>query len=59
MPHVVAPQPRVVVAFHSGYGHTAVLAEAVQHGAEKAGCTRDVRRGGRHHRRAVARAGHG
>ncbi|MCX5087925.1 flavodoxin family protein [Streptomyces sp. NBC_00365] len=37
MSQVVAPQPRVVVAFHSGYGHTAVLAEAVQHGAEKAG----------------------
>ncbi|MET7726057.1 flavodoxin family protein [Streptomyces mirabilis] len=37
MSQVVAPQPRVVVAFHSGYGHTAVLAEAVQRGAEKAG----------------------
>ncbi|MEU9977984.1 MULTISPECIES: flavodoxin family protein [unclassified Streptomyces] len=31
------PQPRVVVAYHSGYGHTAVLAEAVRRGAEKAG----------------------
>ncbi|MFK0158490.1 flavodoxin family protein [Streptomyces sp. NPDC090493] len=33
---IAAPQPRVVVAFHSGYGHTAVLAEAVRRGAEKA-----------------------
>ncbi|WP_308012169.1 flavodoxin family protein [Actinacidiphila acidipaludis] len=31
------PTPRVAVAFHSGYGHTAVLAEAVRRGAEKAG----------------------
>ncbi|MEU9289975.1 flavodoxin family protein [Streptomyces sp. NPDC048275] len=33
----VIPQPRVAIAFHSGYGHTAVLAEAVRRGAEKAG----------------------
>ncbi|MGW9023972.1 flavodoxin family protein [Streptomyces sp. NPDC055722] len=32
----VPPQPRIAIAFHSGYGHTAVLAEAVQRGAEKA-----------------------
>ncbi|MFI5635644.1 flavodoxin family protein [Streptomyces sp. NPDC051664] len=30
-------RPLVAVAFHSGYGHTAVLAEAVKRGAEKAG----------------------
>lgn len=30
-------RPRIAVAFHSGYGHTAVLAEAVRRGAEKAG----------------------
>ncbi|MHA5054758.1 flavodoxin family protein [Streptomyces sp. SD15] len=33
----VIPQPRVAIAFHSGYGHTAVLAEAVRRSAEKAG----------------------
>lgn len=32
-----AHRPRVAVAFHSGYGHTAVLADAVRRGAEKAG----------------------
>ncbi|QIZ01168.1 flavodoxin family protein [Streptomyces sp. S1D4-11] len=37
MSQVATPQPRVAVAFHSGYGHTAVLAEAVRRGAEKAG----------------------
>ncbi|KQV13834.1 flavodoxin family protein [Kitasatospora sp. Root107] len=30
-------QPRVAIAFHSGYGHTAVLAEAVARGAASAG----------------------
>ncbi|WP_009473026.1 flavodoxin family protein [Rhodococcus sp. JVH1] len=30
-------RPLIAVAFYSGYGHTAVLAEAVQRGAEKAG----------------------
>ncbi|ADI03329.1 hypothetical protein SBI_00208 [Streptomyces bingchenggensis BCW-1] len=37
MSSYVLPQPRVAIAFHSGYGHTAVLAEAVRRGAEKAG----------------------
>jgi NAD(P)H dehydrogenase (quinone) len=37
MSQFVSQQPRVVVAFHSGYGHTAVLAEAVRRGAETAG----------------------
>lgn len=32
-----AHRPRVAVAFHSGYGHTAVLADTVRRGAEKAG----------------------
>ncbi len=32
-----APTPSVAVAFHSGYGHTAVLAEAVRRGAADAG----------------------
>ena len=31
------PRPSVVVAFHSGYGHTAVIAEAVARGAEATG----------------------
>lgn len=31
------PNPVVVVAYHSGYGHTAVLAEAVRRGAADAG----------------------
>jgi multimeric flavodoxin WrbA len=30
-------RPRVAIAFHSGYGHTAVLAEAVARGAASAG----------------------
>ncbi|KUN18290.1 NADPH-dependent FMN reductase [Streptomyces corchorusii] len=30
-------RPSVAVAYHSGYGHTAVLAEAVRRGAEQAG----------------------
>ncbi|MEV7391466.1 MULTISPECIES: flavodoxin family protein [unclassified Streptomyces] len=30
-------RPLVAVAYHSGYGHTAVLAEGVRRGAEKAG----------------------
>ncbi|WP_046731388.1 flavodoxin family protein [Streptomyces humi] len=30
-------RPLVAVAYHSGYGHTAVLAEAVRRGAEKSG----------------------
>ncbi|MGH1551690.1 flavodoxin family protein [Streptomyces sp. L7] len=30
-------RPLIAIAFHSGYGHTAVLAEAVRRGAEKAG----------------------
>ncbi|MEV7393829.1 NADPH-dependent FMN reductase, partial [Streptomyces sp. NPDC091215] len=30
-------RPVVAVAFHSGYGHTAVLAEAVARGAGEAG----------------------
>jgi NAD(P)H dehydrogenase (quinone) len=29
--------PSVAVAYHSGFGHTAVLAEAVHHGAEQIG----------------------
>ncbi|MFD3451974.1 flavodoxin family protein [Streptomyces sp. NPDC058691] len=37
MSQYVPPRPRVAVAYHSGYGHTAVLAEAVRRGAEKAG----------------------
>lgn len=32
-----SPRPTVAVAFHSGYGHTAVLAEAVGRGAAAAG----------------------
>ncbi|MCC9308805.1 flavodoxin family protein [Kitasatospora sp. RB6PN24] len=31
--------PVVSIAFHSGYGHTAVLAEAVREGAESTGAT--------------------
>ncbi|MEV5176881.1 flavodoxin family protein [Streptomyces flaveolus] len=30
-------RPAVAIAYHSGYGHTAVLAEAVRRGAEQAG----------------------
>ncbi|GHD80929.1 hypothetical protein GCM10010317_103550 [Streptomyces mirabilis] len=30
-------RPLVAVAFHSGYGHTTVLAEGVKRGAENAG----------------------
>ncbi|MGW5256917.1 flavodoxin family protein [Streptomyces sp. NPDC004012] len=30
-------RPRIAIAYHSGYGHTAVLAQAVRRGAEKAG----------------------
>lgn len=37
MSNLAVPAPLVAVAFHSGYGHTAVLAEAVQHGAVEAG----------------------
>ncbi|WP_246646696.1 flavodoxin family protein [Nonomuraea ceibae] len=37
MPEFIAPAPSVAVAFHSGYGHTAVLAEAVRRGAAGAG----------------------
>ncbi|WP_443057960.1 flavodoxin family protein [Streptomyces sp. KLMMK] len=33
------PQPVVSVAYHSGFGHTAVLAEAVRDGAADAGAT--------------------
>jgi NAD(P)H dehydrogenase (quinone) len=32
-------QPVVSIAYHSGYGHTAVLAEAVRDGAQSAGAT--------------------
>lgn len=31
--------PVVSIAYHSGYGHTAVVAEAVRHGAVEAGAT--------------------
>ncbi|QIQ01272.1 flavodoxin family protein [Streptomyces liangshanensis] len=37
MSESITPRPRVAVAFHSGQGHTAVLAEAVRRGAEAAG----------------------
>ncbi|MFD4997560.1 flavodoxin family protein [Streptomyces buecherae] len=37
MSEFVTPPPSVVVAFHSGYGHTTVLAEAVRRGAADAG----------------------
>ncbi len=33
------PRPTVAVAFHSGYGHTAVMAEAVVRGATRAGAS--------------------
>jgi len=33
----IVKRPLVAVTFHSGYGHTAVLADAVRRGAEKAG----------------------
>ncbi len=36
---MTAIRPTVAIAFHSGYGHTAVLAEAVARGAEAAGAT--------------------
>ncbi|MBW4721574.1 flavodoxin family protein [Saccharothrix obliqua] len=32
-----SPTPSVAIAFHSGYGHTAVLAEAARRGAASAG----------------------
>ncbi|RSS74061.1 flavodoxin family protein [Streptomyces sp. WAC06614] len=34
-----APAPVVSIAYHSGYGHTAVVAEAVRAGAAEAGAT--------------------
>ncbi|MFD5514285.1 flavodoxin family protein [Streptomyces sp. NPDC127051] len=34
---MTTPTPTVTVAYHSGYGHTAVLAEAVQRGAKEEG----------------------
>ncbi|WP_433271012.1 flavodoxin family protein [Actinosynnema sp. CS-041913] len=37
MPEPTTPTPSVAIAFHSGYGHTAVLAEAARRGAEAAG----------------------
>ncbi|MFE2498986.1 flavodoxin family protein [Streptomyces scopuliridis] len=37
MSEFVAPPTSVAVAFHSGYGHTAVLAEAVRRGAVDVG----------------------
>lgn len=37
MPDHTVPSPLVAVAFHSGYGHTKVLAEAVQRGAADIG----------------------
>ncbi|WP_371479842.1 flavodoxin family protein [Kitasatospora sp. NBC_00315] len=36
---MTAIRPTVAIAFHSGYGHTAVIAEAVARGAEAAGAT--------------------
>ena len=36
MPESAASAPAVAIAFHSGYGHTAVLAEAVRRGAAEA-----------------------
>ncbi|MCB5168586.1 flavodoxin family protein [Streptomyces bambusae] len=33
------PNPVVAIAYHSGYGHTAVVAEAVRDGAHDAGAT--------------------
>jgi NAD(P)H dehydrogenase (quinone) len=33
----ITTRPTVVIAFHSGYGHTAVIAEAVARGASDAG----------------------
>ncbi|MFD3548445.1 flavodoxin family protein [Streptomyces sp. NPDC058655] len=35
----IAPTPVVAIAYHSGYGHTAVVAEAVRDGAARAGAT--------------------
>ncbi|MFF8593855.1 flavodoxin family protein [Streptomyces sp. NPDC015220] len=37
MSEFTSPRPSVAVAYHSGYGHTAVLAEAVRKGAAEAG----------------------
>ncbi|WP_331728119.1 flavodoxin family protein [Streptomyces sp. NBC_01176] len=37
MSEQTAPRPTVAVTYHSGYGHTAVLAEAVRRGASDAG----------------------
>ena len=37
MSEQTSPRPTVAVAYHSGYGHTAVLAEAVRRGASDAG----------------------
>ncbi|MEU9289970.1 NADPH-dependent FMN reductase [Streptomyces sp. NPDC048275] len=37
MPHSVLRCTQVAAAFHSGYGHTAVRAEAVRRGTEKTG----------------------
>ncbi|QMU76657.1 flavodoxin family protein [Streptacidiphilus sp. PB12-B1b] len=39
MPSPAVPSPVISVAYHSGYGHTAVLAEAVRDGAADAGAT--------------------
>ncbi|MCO6000166.1 flavodoxin family protein [Actinoallomurus rhizosphaericola] len=37
MSDLTSPRPAVAVAYHSGYGHTEVLAEAVRRGASAAG----------------------
>ncbi|MET8564124.1 NADPH-dependent FMN reductase, partial [Streptomyces flaveolus] len=37
MSELSSNRPSVVVAYHSGYGHTAVLAEAVHLGAAAGG----------------------
>ncbi|TFV60657.1 flavodoxin family protein [Mycobacterium sp. PS03-16] len=37
-----SPAPRVAVAYHSGFGHTAVLARAVTDGARSAGAAVEV-----------------
>jgi multimeric flavodoxin WrbA len=49
-------RPTVAIAFHSGYGHTAVIAEAVARGAAEAGAE-VVSISVDHHRRAVGTAG--
>ncbi|MGB7183540.1 MAG: flavodoxin family protein [Burkholderiaceae bacterium] len=36
------PAPTVVIAFHSGYGHTTVLADAVMRGARHAGAQSEL-----------------